>query len=504
MSPMGATRMPALMLVVLLSALGYAVAVPIWDSDFWWHIASGRTIWHDGALPEVDPFGVFGNENPIRNETILKGQWLGQILLYGIYELGGAHAIVALRVTLLLLSLLLVHSRLRQFNIPLAGRLAAVALIGLCLQGYTGDRPQLFSIFFAALTFWVVDRAGQDQAPRLYFLLPLIALVWANMHGGVVLGSALLIVHALMHWWRSRSNQAGAGNATKLLLAAALFAAATLLTPNGLDAYAYIFDLQGSNLQARTSEYTSALKIYQLGHNGLQVWVGFALLFAFLGMLGQLRAMPGQALLIALLLALSIESFRYLVFLLVVTAPYVVQGLSHLVRRLPRPAANMGRGLVVSGGIVLASIAFVVLSQGSAPRSGINSHRYPVQLGATDMPLQGRAFNFMNWGGYLLWHDPKLTPYIDGRMLDDKRLVPYTHMLWASGQGQIWFEQADFDWVLIPHRNQQGEIYGLNAYLEHHPQWSVHRRDGNGTLYRNLNNVQAANPVSAGSVGARK
>jgi len=38
----------------------------------------------------------------IRNDTVLKGQWLGQVVLYGLFEAGGINAVVAFRVAVLL------------------------------------------------------------------------------------------------------------------------------------------------------------------------------------------------------------------------------------------------------------------------------------------------------------------------------------------------------------------------------------------------------------------
>ena len=91
------------MLFFLLCA-GY-YAIPLWDSDFWWHIASGRWILQQG-LPDSDPFGVFPALDGVRNDTILKGQWLGQVILYVLYALGGIDGVVAFRVLVLLAALL--------------------------------------------------------------------------------------------------------------------------------------------------------------------------------------------------------------------------------------------------------------------------------------------------------------------------------------------------------------------------------------------------------------
>lgn len=475
------------LLALLLAGLGWALAVPVWDSDFWWHLASGRWIWQAGALPTSDPFGVFGAANPVRSETVLRGQWLGQLLLYGLYQLGGTTAIVALRVGLLLASLLLAYDRMRRSAVPPLLALAMLALAGLCLQAYTGERPQLLSIFLASLCFWLADAAR--TRPRLCLALPPLGLLWANIHGGVVLGSLLIALLAAGMWWQSRRGAPAERHAARwLLAAAALFGAATLLTPNGLAAYAYILDLQGSELQARTTEYVSAFKLWQLGQWQLQAWVGAVLLLAVAGAAGLLRRDPGKALLVLLLAALSVESFRYLVFLLVVGMPYAAAGLARLLAVLPPLAARLR--LAAACGLVLATLLVLLAQHAGRPRGGIDAQRYPVALAPAAGTLAGPGFNYMNWGGYLLWHAPALVPYIDGRMLEDARLIPYTHMLWVSPQGRLWFEQAGFGWVLIPYFDQHGEVYALNHYLVSHPQWQLQAQSGNERLYVRRDNAQ--------------
>jgi len=54
------------------------VYTPISDSDFWWHIAAGQWIVAHGSLPASDPFGVYSAADTIRNDTVLRGQWLAR------------------------------------------------------------------------------------------------------------------------------------------------------------------------------------------------------------------------------------------------------------------------------------------------------------------------------------------------------------------------------------------------------------------------------------------
>ena len=60
------------------------------------------------------------------------------------------------------------------------------------------------------------------------------------------------------------------------------------------------------------------------------------------------------------------------------------------------------------------------------------------------------------------------------RMLDEKKLLPYTHMLWTTDYGKKWFDQARFDWVIMSTKNQfTGESYSLVPYLLGQGKWDV-------------------------------
>src|SRR3982750_3321322 len=69
----------ALMLIALRPLL-----TPIPPNDFWWHMATGRTIIAQGAIPVLDSFSYTQAGQPFFNQG-----WLAQLLMYGIYQLGG-------------------------------------------------------------------------------------------------------------------------------------------------------------------------------------------------------------------------------------------------------------------------------------------------------------------------------------------------------------------------------------------------------------------------------
>jgi hypothetical protein len=471
-----------------LVVAGY-YAVPLWDSDFWWHIASGRHILQHG-IPDTDPFSVFPVvADVVRNDTVLKGQWLGQVVLYLLFELGGVNAVIAFRVSILLACLGLIYLRSRQLRVGSLVLWGVLILVGLNVAGFGGERPQLLSFLFAALFFTVIDQVEQTHDGRWLLALPVITVLWANSHGGVLLGVALLGLWSVLHWL---DTETGRREKWHWLIVAVAVGLASLATPNGLQTYYYLLDLEGSVLQARTSEYVSSLQLYTLGHWWPQLWIYLWYAVALAAVITLARQHRWRPLAVVVFLGgISASSFRYFAFFLFVAAPYVAAGLHELMRARIDPS----RRVAWVGNVLLVVLLLAVLVIGSARgvlfRGGLYQPAYPVAIAdfvarqVAENGLQGRAFNNMEWGGYLLWRlPPQVQLFIDGRMLDETRFPSYTHMLWATPQGVRLFEQAKFRLVILPyHGRYDPQRYQLIDYLASQAGWRLAYRDAAGVVF---------------------
>jgi len=469
------------LLLFFLVCAGY-FAVPLWDSDFWWHIASGREILQNG-IPDTDPFGVFPSTDVVRNDTVLKGQWLGQVVLFSVFDAGGVNAVVAFRVLVLLTCVALIWWRCRQLNVGLLALWLVLILVGLNAGNFGGERPQLLSFLFAALFFVAIDLAEKNR--WWLFALPVITVLWANSHGGVLLGVALLGLWTLL---RLLDVNAGWQEKRSWLLVTGAVVLASLLTPNGLQTYLYLLDLEGSVLQARTSEYISAFQLYTLGYIWQQVWVVAFYIVALVAVVSMFQRRQWQYLASTVFLgAISASSFRYFVFFIFLCAPYIAWGVQDKLKNLPELKQNITR---IAQGILLLSLfglLIVSLLRGTMFRGGFYQEIYPVEIAnfVQENNLRGRAFNNMEWGGYLLWRlTPQVTPYIDGRMLDEKRFPPYTNILWATPPGIQWFEHENFQLVMMPYRGRYDpQRYKLLDYLRAQPEWLLVYRDAKGVVF---------------------
>jgi hypothetical protein len=472
----------------LLLAFFGLYSVKIADIDFWWHIAAGRQILAAGALPGQDPFSVY-NAAGVWGQTVLKSQWLGQVFLYEVFGHFGSDGIIFAKAAILTACLALVYARCTMAGAAPLASFAVLFLVGMGLRGYTTERPQLLSFLFFAVMLFLLDWFSRSQRRWPLYLLPPLALVWANSHGGLVLGAVTLLLFAAGYALEGRVLRGMAPRPHSLALGAvaALSAGAILLAPNGLTTFEYLAFLQQSEIRERVSEYFTPFSFWGDWANAPFLpyyWAFLLLAVAALFTFFSKERLKESGLVVALAL-LSLTGYRYVPFFLLLAAPYAAAGLGTLMGRVAWSRVGAGAAAVLVAGWLLAS----GLRDGSTFQRGVHEASYPVGAVAfmRDNHISGRMFNSMAWGGYLIWNlHPEVRVYIDGRMLDPKRVVPYTHILWLTPQGRYFFERARFDLVLVPDRNRldgAAEQYPLIAYLQNDPQWQILYRDASGYLF---------------------
>jgi hypothetical protein len=264
-----------------------------------------------------------------------------------------------------------------------------------------------------------------------------------------------------------------------------LSAIAAVCTPNGLATIMRIifvenvFFVESNPLRDRVSEYAYPWTLWPAT---LYYWLFIAVF---------LISLPGffnkhylkQGIMLAAVCIISLTGYRYIPLFVLLAGPYVAASLNRLLIRIKPPAVAVNLFVLV---VALAFLGYG-FKQGRIFQRGLQEERIPAGAVAfiKANKLGGKMFNTMNWGGYLIWQlSGTATVFIDGRMLDPKRLVPYTHILWMTPEGRQFFEQANFDLALVPYGNSfSGERYPIVAYLLNHPNWQVVYHDERGYLF---------------------
>jgi hypothetical protein len=220
--------------LVVVTAI-YLIALT-WDvpsqlaSDTWMTFAFGREVVQHG-LPSHDTLTVWAH-----GRTWVDQQWLGQILFYGAYALGGLRAAVALHVLCVGSAFVLALTAARRLGGSTRSLtwLSLISLIVLAWSSWTLRVQSLVFPLFACL-LWLLAADSRRHSRRVLLALPLVAL-WANLHGTAFAAAALVALRGatlLLEKERPLRDRAP--------VAAALLASPVLLlaSPYGLDLVGY-------------------------------------------------------------------------------------------------------------------------------------------------------------------------------------------------------------------------------------------------------------------------
>lgn len=246
-----------------------ALLVPMPAVDLAYQLRAGAEILSNGAIPAVDTWTFTAAGRPWVDQ-----QWGAQVLLAAVFQLGSWTGLAVLRAALVALAFALVQATLRSMGCaPRPAALLALASFAVAAPALA-LRPQLFAIvLFAASMYVVADRRAH---PRRLWLIPVFAVLWANLHGTfplvlVVVGLGWLdefvrrrlaraAVLAAPRGFQQPPDLTGAGarllGSTGIALIGAVTAVATLVNPFGVEAWWYVVRIASNpEVSAGVSEW---------------------------------------------------------------------------------------------------------------------------------------------------------------------------------------------------------------------------------------------------------
>jgi hypothetical protein len=223
---------------VLLPAI-VALRASMATIDLAYHIRAGEIMLDSHHVLRTDPFTFTAFGRPWLDQ-----QWGAQILLAQVFRWGSWELVAIMRAAITAASfwLMYVACRARGAGVRPAAWLTLGGLL-VAIYGFE-PRPQLIGFLLFAMTLAVV--AERERHPRLLWLLPLIVLVWANVHGSFILGPAVL----LLAWLEDRRRHLPSSRRTIVVVIASI--AAVTVNPFGLRVWSYVVELS-SNPQVRNT-----------------------------------------------------------------------------------------------------------------------------------------------------------------------------------------------------------------------------------------------------------
>jgi hypothetical protein len=462
--------------------------MPLREGDLWWHIKAGETTWLNRAIPSVDLFSLTEQGR----EYLFSYSWLSELLLFllswrdGLAALVIFQALVGLSIFVLILSL----SQSRRAGLPATAFFMFMGWIGF--YPFLSIRPQTFSFLCFTLLLAALSAPGKAASRRLW-LLPVVVILWVNLHAAWSVGLLLLGITLAVEVYGERGRWQ---NLLPLLAWSGLATLALLVNPEGWGAARMLLSVSSNTLiQTAVSEWQPAWTLPRVAWPMLLILASLAFLFAIR------RRFPRGLLDAAYLLVFGVLAVRYvrmLPYFYVVAIPILAEmasglDLQRLTRRLHSQKGSLPRrdlprlnGLMIAlfAAAMIFSLPPVRLTLTGQPERSLIDASFPIDaceyLDSTNRAGL-RIFSLAEWGGYLIWR-----LYPQGHVFTDGRADLYPDEIWrdyfeVNGAAPQWMDilqQYDIN-VLLLSKDRQGLLIQAAAQKG----WRVQFEDANSVVF---------------------
>ncbi len=252
--------MPSIGSLCLLLVL-YLLITGSWrfllDSDTGWHIRTGDLIWQTRAVPRHDPFSF-----TMPGEEWFAWEWLACVMMSAAHRAYGLAGVVGGAILLLYASYAALHRLMlwRSSDVLIACVLTLFAALASVVHWLA--RPHLFSIALMVVWYALVESYRRRRS-RWIYAVPLLLLLWANLHAAFIVTLPLLAIYAAgealeLASRRERESHRWQQVLLTYTLVGLLSAIAGLATPYGWRLYGHLWRyLSDKELLAIINEFQS-------------------------------------------------------------------------------------------------------------------------------------------------------------------------------------------------------------------------------------------------------
>ena len=448
---------------------------PLTDADIFWHLAAGREMATHKYFLYNDPFSF----------TLVSAQWIDlhwlfQLLVYGLYKLGGYTALLFFKLTVVgLVAVLLCRTfpSKRYFLIT-----AVLAPLLFFQVRYLIDvRPILITILCMALYVFLFEHARRTGKSRLLWLCLPLQIIWTNSQGLYMIGLFIIGAYWFEGVWELWKNnnakhsnypcsskaphlftpspcqgegktrlpaeavaQAGSGRGEVLWAVAKpttislLFLSCILsccLNPYGIDGLLLPFRLfsriNPSANNIFSMNISENVPLFSLtGHDAIYRTTVLCIAFAagVLFLLNRKKTRIAHLILFCGFLLLAFIAMRNVLLFIIIAIPIIgyiaaYGDLEDLFKKLPMKFKSWIFGILIFAAFLALSVAVychVKIIATFPSHRMISPFRFPEKIveHLKQTPVSGEMFNDIRYGGYLIWRFyPQKKVFIDTRLV---------------------------------------------------------------------------------------
>lgn len=429
------------------------------DGDTGYHIRTGEVILRTWQVPTQDPYSF--HYPPLKWTA---HEWLSEIIMAVVFSMFGLTGVVLFFAFVLALTHWLLYRSLRSRSNDIFLCTVITVLATAASSTHWLARPHAFSLLCTVVWCHCLNRFQNHNENSLSYL-PLLMLLWVNLHGGFMFGLILLTIYwggNTFHALTSPVAQRGVHvrKSKKLFVTLIASLAACFINPYGPEILWFPIGVSSDPfIMDSVTEFLSPNF-----HDVLPFK------YMFLATIGAL-ALSRRALslievtLVLLLSYMALYSVRHVSLFALVVAPILLSSTESICNRLPDRILQFYkiriRNLTATDGYLkgyLWPISSVLLIVGLATAGTLqyrfSEKKFPVAAVEflKNQPIAGNMFNNDEFGDYLIFSAwPAYRVFMDGRsdMYGEKYGRPYFRVAQAQPGWKDVFEKYDITWVLF-------------------------------------------------------
>jgi hypothetical protein len=500
-----------LMFIILLVAMTGGILAPrlLGDAGIGWHIRNGELMLQSHSVTRTDPFSV-----TMAGKPWYAWEWLYDVTIAGVHHWTGLNGVVFFTALIIAATFALtLHLCLRRgADLPVTVVLLALSVGASMIHLFA--RPHVLSWLLTVVWFQMLDSSespeGSTSRRRLWWL-PVLMLLWVNLHGGFVMGFVLLglyLVSNTVRYFQCRQQEMQRNIAGRLRELGAVTGASlvtSLVNPYGYWLHVHIYRyLSDRWLMNHIDEFLSPdfhgvaqqcfVLILLITIVGLAVGRKpplahvLVLLFAAYSGLYASRSLPVSSLLITLvvtpLLTQAVGEGR--------THPELSSSLRAVFAKWEGFGSRMTGVELNFRGHLWPVIAAMLGLLVCVHRGNLGSHAWmdahfdpkhlPVQAGEAiaQRGIREPIFSLDSWGGYLIYRlYPQTRVFIDDRhdLYGKEILKNYLKAVRVTPDWEGFLNEKRVNWVLAPSGSSLANMLMLTS------RWNVAYRDNTAILF---------------------
>jgi hypothetical protein len=472
---------PALILLVITIA-----DIQRWaDPDLWGHVAFGRAMLATHHLAFRDPYSYSAP-----GHLWLNHEWLSELMMGAAYSVFGVIGLKLMKFACSAAIIAFLTFGLAETEAAMTVQVAILLTVSVAIAPQVQFRPQIFTYALMSALLAILARYAYQGSVAVWLSIPMLAL-WANLHGGFIIGLGALgtfsVISLVRDFFEGRDLRRG------LLLPTIALASipATLATPYGFGTWRAVTHAMTNPRTRDIIDDWQALPaalaaMWHRNHAGaipmlvaLALFVALALSLVFAPRRDDLP-MVGVA---AVMIAAAFVAMRNLPLAVIATAIPLARHAAFIIRAQQVSPRGWISQVIMSAAAIVLLIGTGLLS--TALRAGS-----PKPVGAIafmqEAGLSGNVLTDFGWGEYVIWHMvPTSKVFIDGRydtvyppeVIDD-------YLDFHSGRGKDFLDKYLHDFVMLsPADKPELEL------IETAHNWEQLYRDASCVLFARTNSA---------------